>query len=74
MNKRDTDRGLTRIIKAQSAAQKNAGYSYFLSGDAATGYRFTLVNRYGDELFESPVFLNKDACRKGLRKAQHHGA
>ena len=74
MRKRDIDLGLTREIKAQNAAQKNAGYSYFISGDVSSGYRFALVNRYGNELFESPIFLNKEACRRGLRTAQRHGA
>ena len=73
MNKRDTTRAVTRIVKAQNAAQRNAGYTYFISGNAQNGYQFALVNRYGNEVFASPVVLSKDACRAALRTAQRHG-
>ena len=74
MNKRDTNRAITRIVKVQNAAQRNAGYTYFISGDAQSGYQFALVNRYGNDLFTSRVAPNKKACRAALRIAQRHGA
>jgi len=74
MNKRDTHRAITRFVKVENASSSNAGYTYFISGDPQNGYRFALVNRYGNEVFESVVFLNKEACRAGLRIAQRHGA
>lgn len=74
MNKREINRAITHIVKVKSAVQRNAGYTYFISGDAQSGYRFALVNRYGNELFESPVFRNIEACRASLRAAQRHGA
>jgi len=74
MNKRDAKQAITRFVKVESASRRNAGYTYFISGDAQNGYRFALVNRYGNEVFESVIFLNKDACRAVLRTAQRHGA
>ena len=74
MNKRDTNRAITHIVKVQNAAQRNAGYTYFISGDAQSGYQFALVNRYGNEVFTGPIVRNKEACRAALRTAQRHGA
>ena len=74
MNKRDTNRAITHIVKVQNAAQRNAGYTYFISGDVQSGYQFALVNRYGNELFTSRVVSSKIACRAALRVAQRHGA
>ena len=74
MNKRETNRAITRIVKIQNAAQKNAGYTYFINGDAQSGYQFALVNRYGNDLFTSRVVPSKIACRAALRIAQRHGA
>jgi len=62
------------MIKVQNAAQRNAGCTYFMSGNPADGYRFALVNRNGDELFESPAFASKELCRRALRTVQRHGA
>ena len=74
MNKRATNRALTRIAKAENAAQRNAGYTFFIAGSLTDGYRFALVNRQGEELCESPVFASKEICRRALRKVQRHGA
>jgi len=74
VHKRATNRVITRFVKVENASRRNAGYTYFISGDAPSGYHFALVNRYGNEVFTSVVFLNKDACRAALRTAQRHGA
>ena len=67
------DRAVKAIVKMQKRAARSR-YAYFVVGDAEGGFRWLLIDAYGDHIATSDLFDDKSDCVKNLRANQRHAA